>query len=413
MKLTQVGLNNQMIIVVILMVLSNLLSLPRKISQKGELDVHGIFLIMQNIKGAYRETNIGPSNFISGDDIEGLLREAFGVDIPRSKDDILYNLVELIDVSMPEGELRKALAVGLSKSTGALKPHALQLLRPTPSSGAFQLPFTSSIPPVATYWLHCCITTCTYAYFPNCSSTTLDSPIYYKIWPFLVVLCYYRIESTLLAPFYCQNFISKSLNCRIKSTWSAPFYYWNFTSTSLNKRSSVSKSTRSSQSSWKDNIWFDAEDEVLTVGKQFTYFGKGGYMFMRFLGYVARIERFCSIKTISWHKSNKMYKADIIEVVRVEIENEVFDKLMYEEDNPKRPISFGFNHVKEELASQKAMFLLLLKAAHNRKITDEFLDATEAALRIASDQVPEESSGNDLSNELRHTGPSTSTSQVN
>ncbi|KAJ8427216.1 hypothetical protein Cgig2_009109 [Carnegiea gigantea] len=187
---------------------------------------------------------------------------------------------------------------------------------------------------------------------------------------------------------------------------------------------------------------------------------KGGYMFMRSLGYIVRIGRFCSIGTISWHKLNRTYKADIIEMVQskfmylvvkgfhkcalkhvakhfkqykhglkrdhfkpkektkedmyeivpkgqsrdgwmllvdywcseqhdnearskfqerllnsspsktqVEIKNEVFDKLMHEEDNPKRPIGFGFN-------------------------------------------VPEESSGDNLSNELRHTGPSTSTSQV-
>ena len=44
-------------------------------------------------------------------------------------------------------------------------------------------------------------------------------------------------------------------------------------------------------------------------------------------------------------------------------------------------------HVKQGLASQKAMFLLMLKAVRNGKITDEFLDATEAALRMAGDQV--------------------------
>ncbi|KAJ8421488.1 hypothetical protein Cgig2_024063 [Carnegiea gigantea] len=134
---------------------------------------------------------------------------------------------------------------------------------------------------------------------------------------------------------------------------------------------------------------------------------------------------------------------------QVEIESEVFDELMYEE------------------------------AVHSGKITDEFLDATEAALHMAGDQpkvkgrfppcqrvnyqvltlmrerksrgnyhlralratslglpvvvaradlfvaittwwdaqafctVPEESSGNDLGNESRHTGPSTSTSHIN
>ena len=43
--------------------------------------------------------------------------------------------------------------------------------------------------------------------------------------------------------------------------------------------------------------------------------------------------------------------------------------------------------VKKELASQKAMFLLMLKVVRNGKITDEFLDATEAALCTAGDQV--------------------------
>ncbi|KAJ8423163.1 LOW QUALITY PROTEIN: hypothetical protein Cgig2_026196 [Carnegiea gigantea] len=69
--------------------------------------------------------------------------------------------------------------------------------------------------------------------------------------------------------------------------------------------------------------------------------------------------------------------------------------------------------VKEELPSQKAMFLLMLKAVCNGKITNEFLDTTEVFIRMAGDQVQEESSGNDLSNGSRHTGPSTSTSRVN
>ncbi|KAJ8426422.1 hypothetical protein Cgig2_023538 [Carnegiea gigantea] len=43
---------------------------------------------------------------------------------------------------------------------------------------------------------------------------------------------------------------------------------------------------------------------------------KGGYIFMRFLGYIARLERFCPIGMISWHKLNQMYKADIIEMIR-------------------------------------------------------------------------------------------------
>ncbi|KAJ8444131.1 LOW QUALITY PROTEIN: hypothetical protein Cgig2_029906 [Carnegiea gigantea] len=236
---------------------------------------------------------------------------------------------------------------------------------------------------------------------------------------------------------------------------------------------------------------------------------------VRFLGYIAKLERFCPIGGISWHELNKTYKANIIEMskfkyladkgfdkcvlkhhglkkgyfkpeektkedmhditlaeigrdarasqthyhttgstsyaetrvdfneasakvqerlldssplkTQVEIENEVFNELMYEEENPKRSIGFGFNvdrsdgfgvnsvlrkrdyvfrdnnmelkRVKEELASQKAMFLLILKAVHNGKITDEFLDAIDVALCM----VQEESTGNNLSNESRHT----------
>ncbi|KAJ8433701.1 hypothetical protein Cgig2_020636 [Carnegiea gigantea] len=54
-----------------------------------------------------QETNIDPSNFSSGDDMEGLLRAAFGV--------------EYIDVSTPEGELRKALAGGLNPVAKSIK----------------------------------------------------------------------------------------------------------------------------------------------------------------------------------------------------------------------------------------------------------------------------------------------------
>ncbi|KAJ8423305.1 LOW QUALITY PROTEIN: hypothetical protein Cgig2_022099 [Carnegiea gigantea] len=72
---------------------------------------------------------------------------------------------------------------------------------------------------------------------------------------------------------------------------------------------------------------------------------------------------------------------------RVEIENEVFDELMYEEENPndvfgvnailkKRCYTFPDNNMelkcgKEELGSQKAMFLLMLKAIRNGKIRDD------------------------------------------
>ncbi|KAJ8439985.1 hypothetical protein Cgig2_008368 [Carnegiea gigantea] len=41
-----------------------------------------------------RETNNDPSNFVGQDDVEGLLRAAFGVDIPGSRDDIVHDVVD-------------------------------------------------------------------------------------------------------------------------------------------------------------------------------------------------------------------------------------------------------------------------------------------------------------------------------
>jgi len=58
---------------------------------------HGKGDILDHVKyrgSTSRETNIEPPNFTSGDDMEGLLRAAFGVDMPRCKDDILYDVVD-------------------------------------------------------------------------------------------------------------------------------------------------------------------------------------------------------------------------------------------------------------------------------------------------------------------------------
>ncbi|KAJ8433700.1 LOW QUALITY PROTEIN: hypothetical protein Cgig2_020635 [Carnegiea gigantea] len=286
------------------------------------------------------------------------------------------------------------------------------------------------------------------------------------------------------------------------------------------KKSSISKSTRSSQSSWKDNIQFDAKEEALTIddqeneevikgsilprdvmnykqGSKFIYPADKGFD-KRVLKHVAKhFKQYKHGLKRDYFKPEEKTREDMYEIVpkghsrdrdsthleffkkthskecggfvantvtegflneatskvqerlltsspsktQVEIENEVFDELKYEEKNSKQSIGFGFNvdrsdifgvnavlrkrgysfpnnnmelkRVKEELASQKAMFLLMLKAVRNGKVTDEFLDDTGAALRMAGDQIPEQSSGNDLSNESMHTGPSTSASQVN
>ncbi|KAJ8433623.1 hypothetical protein Cgig2_023562 [Carnegiea gigantea] len=58
---------------------------------------HGKGDILDDIKyrgSTSQETNIDPSNFTSVDDMKGLLRAAFGVDIPRCKDDILHDVVD-------------------------------------------------------------------------------------------------------------------------------------------------------------------------------------------------------------------------------------------------------------------------------------------------------------------------------
>ncbi|KAJ8439078.1 hypothetical protein Cgig2_018472 [Carnegiea gigantea] len=195
-------------------------------------------------------------------------------------------------------------------------------------------------------------------------------------------------------------------------------------------KSTTSKTTTSSRLSWKDNIQFDAKEKVLTIGNEKVI---NGSILPQNVETHGREPTHLEFFKEAHSKEGGGFVANTAtEQFLLEIENEVFDEHVYEEESPKRPIGFGFNvdlsdvfgvnsvlrkrgyifsdnnmelkHFKEELASQKAMFLLMLKAVRNGKITDDFLDATK---------VQEQSSGNDPSNESRHTGPSTSTSQVN
>ena len=58
---------------------------------------HGKGDILDHVKyrgSTSRETITNLPNFIGGDDIEGLLGATFGVDIPRSKNDILHDVVD-------------------------------------------------------------------------------------------------------------------------------------------------------------------------------------------------------------------------------------------------------------------------------------------------------------------------------
>ncbi|KAJ8442432.1 hypothetical protein Cgig2_018709 [Carnegiea gigantea] len=58
---------------------------------------HGKGDVLDHVKykgSTSREINIDPSNFTSGDDMDGLLKATFGVDIYRCKDDILHDVVD-------------------------------------------------------------------------------------------------------------------------------------------------------------------------------------------------------------------------------------------------------------------------------------------------------------------------------
>lgn len=108
---------------------------------------------------------------------------------------------------------------------------------------------------------------------------------------------------------------------------------------------------------------------------------------------------------------------------QAEIENTVFDELMYDEENPKRPVGFGFGvdrdavfgvngalrkrgysytskrdteikRMKEEMTEQKQLttllskqLLLVLEAVDNGPVSKDFLDAARLAVRMAGTQV--------------------------
>ncbi|KAJ8423636.1 hypothetical protein Cgig2_007645 [Carnegiea gigantea] len=126
---------------------------------------HGKGDILDHMKhrgSTSRETNNDLPNFIGQDDVEGLLRAAFGVNIPGSRDDTVYDAVdksldegvepfymyddhaENSDVSMPEGELRKALACSLNPVAKSLKT---QLLTHPSSSTTIAQPKSDLKPP--------------------------------------------------------------------------------------------------------------------------------------------------------------------------------------------------------------------------------------------------------------------------
>ncbi|KAL2922244.1 Zygote defective protein 12, partial [Bienertia sinuspersici] len=110
------------------------------------------------------------------------------------------------------------------------------------------------------------------------------------------------------------------------------------------------------------DVW---NDRGLRYFVQFNEFNqplrKGGCILVSFLGDVAKRETFCPVGVSSWHNLKKKMKANIVILVRedannkvkeclassssksrVDIENEVFDDLMYNGEVPKCPLNYGF-----------------------------------------------------------------------
>ncbi|KAH9620361.1 hypothetical protein KSS87_012201 [Heliosperma pusillum] len=103
---------------------------------------------------------------------------------------------------------------------------------------------------------------------------------------------------------------------------------------------------RSAMSDWPDEVEFDEEEDVLTIDaegnlylvknliqphdvwhangvKYFVSFNeyyqplkKGGHILVRFIGDVAKNERFCPIRETNWHHVNDQFKVDIVKLIR-------------------------------------------------------------------------------------------------
>ncbi|KAJ8429640.1 hypothetical protein Cgig2_024999 [Carnegiea gigantea] len=415
-----------------------------------------------------RETNIDPPNFTSGDDMEGkplidALRSKRTLNVLAAKSFAAAaqslghpsSNTETAQPAQPASSMKASESL-VQQQPPMLLPSSQPLRPPTVVARASakdsrcsgQILSPPTIPPAITYCLHYCIMARTYTHFPDQSSTALDLPIYDKIWSFSTILCYYKIESTF-----------KSLNYKIESTLLAPSCCWNFiSSTSQASRQSPSNANndhedlaRSSQSQFIDKgkghskFMYPADkgfDKCVLkyVAKHFKQYKHGlkgdyfkleektredmyesvpkghsrdGWMRLRLpkIGQDARASQTHCHTTgstsyvethgrepthLEFFKETHSKEGGGFVANTVEIKNKVFDELMYEEENPKRPIGFGFivyqsdifgvnvvlrkrgytfpdnnmelKRVKEGLASQKAMFLLMLRRCVMEKL---------------------------------------------
>ncbi|KAJ8431283.1 hypothetical protein Cgig2_014329 [Carnegiea gigantea] len=412
-----------------------------------------------------REINIDPPNFTSGDDMEGLLRAAFGVDMPRSKDDILHDVVDepldeevepfLINDDQGNEEVIK----------GSILPRDVMNYKqgvrfyvafnnynqPIRKGGYIFVRFLGYITrlerfcPIGTIRWHklnktykADIIEMVRSKFVYPTDKCFDKRVlkhvakHFKQYKHGLKKDYFKPEQKTKEAMY--ELVPKGHS---RDGWMRLVDYW--CSKKHETLAEIGRDARASQThchtTGSTSYAKKRANFVETHGREPTHLeffkethGKDSG------GFVANTATESFLTEASAKVQERLLSSSPSKT-QVEIENEVFDELMHEEENPKRPISFGFNvdrsdvfgvnsilrkrgyifpdnnmelkRVKEELASQKAMFLLMLKAVHNGKITDEFLDATEAALRMAGDQVPQELSENNLSNELGHAGPST------
>ncbi|KAL2894490.1 hypothetical protein RDABS01_010399, partial [Bienertia sinuspersici] len=157
---------------------------------------------------------------------------------------------------------------------------------------------------------------------------------------------------------------------------------------------------------------------------------KGGSILVSFLKDFAKREAFCPIEVSSWHKLKKKMKADIVILVRedannkvkeclsssssksrIDIENEVFNDLMYNGEVPECPLNYGFrvkqsdifgvqgllrnegssyvNHSAVEIENMKVAFSSVKKQNEdlqqkNQALESKFDDMTQSVKVIAS-----------------------------
>ncbi|KAJ8435735.1 hypothetical protein Cgig2_017714 [Carnegiea gigantea] len=285
-----------------------------------------------------REINIDLPNFTSGDDMEGLLKAAFGVDMPKCKDDILHDVV---DEPLDEETLAE-----IGRDARASQTH--------------------------------CHTTGSTSYAEKRANF-----VCFLLFLLQFISHHYSKFGQLLLD--CQNFPTYLL-CKkrfVETHGREPTHLEFFKETHGKDGGGFVANTATE--SFLTEASAKVQEQLLSSSPSKTQ---------------VEIETKCLMSLCM--KKKILSDRSVLALMWTEVIGYIFP------DN-----NMKLKHVKEELASQKAMFLHMLKAVRNGKITDEFLDATEAALRMAGDQVPQESSGNNVSNESGHAGPSTSASQVN